>query len=170
MSWYCSYFGLFPSFTIWEENKRCRAFSFVPVNFTRRHKPAASTNFRNWLRAFFFNFFGGGLSWAEPRKENVYVLFFFILFKPSLLFRVCLPSLYIRLWPTQYEYEYGKEKEFACACVSFWRFSFVSCLSPFFVYLVVIQAVWVSMAKKKSMHVQLFLLEDSLLFRVSLPS
>ena len=138
MSWYCSYFGLFPSFTIWEENKRCRAFSFVPVNFTRRHKPAASTNFRNWLRAFFFNFFGGGLSWAEPRKENVYVLFFWyclnllycfvfvfllyilgcyprsmsmsmakkksmhvhvFLFGDSLLFRVCLPSL----WSRQYE-------------------------------------------------------------------
>ena len=38
MSWYCSYFSLFPSLTAWEENKLCRAFSFVPVNFTRRHK------------------------------------------------------------------------------------------------------------------------------------
>ena len=38
MSWYCSYFSLFPSFTGWEENKLCGAFSFVPVNFARRHK------------------------------------------------------------------------------------------------------------------------------------
>ena len=47
MSRYWSYFSLFPSFTGWEENKLCGAFSFVPVNFTRRHKTGANTNFQN---------------------------------------------------------------------------------------------------------------------------
>ena len=108
MSWYCSYFGLFPSFTIWEENKRCRAFSFVPVNFTRRHKPAASTNSRNWLRAFFFNFFGGN----EHSLENKINVFFLedCLIKPCMCMCSFLKILFcfvfvlllnIWLWPRQ---------------------------------------------------------------------
>ena len=108
MSWYCSYFGLFPSFTIWEENKRCRAFSFVPVNFTRRHKPAASTNSRNWLRAFFFNFFGGN----EHSLENKINVFFLedCLIKPCMCMCSFLKILFcfvfvfllnIWFWPRQ---------------------------------------------------------------------
>ena len=58
MSWYCSYFSLFPSFTGWEENKLCGAFSFVPVNFTRRHKTGANTNFGNrFPQSFILNWF-----------------------------------------------------------------------------------------------------------------
>ena len=68
MSWYCSYFSLFPSLTGWEENKLCRAFSFVPVNFTRRHKTEANTNFPNrFPQSFSLNWF---INFAGKRRKN----------------------------------------------------------------------------------------------------